>query len=213
MGKINASLNYIDTKSRSFGNEMSTIYTWPINNDMRVYKTPLGKPVYSIEDGGRYDNWNALTDANKIAAGVSPYWGRYEDGGETQSSRTILNGSIEWTPIKDLTFTGKIAYDKGYTTSDAYAKPRFDKDELDESVISKYLYKFGSYKFEPSRSELLTVQGLATYKVDLFKDFSMNLLAGAEIMINKSYEATMAGQEFVLEGDYYSFNNTNTETG
>ena len=209
--KINASLNYIDTKSRSFGNEMSTIYTWPINNDMRVYKTPLGKPVYSIEDGGRYDNWNALTDANKIAAGVSPYWGRYEDGGETQSSRTILNGSIEWTPIKDLTFTGKIAYDKGYTTSDAYAKPRFDKDELDESVISKYLYKFGSYKFEPSRSELLTVQGLATYKVDLFKDFSMNLLAGAEIMINKSYEATMAGQEFVLEGDYYSFNNTNTE--
>ena len=203
--KINASLNYIDTKSRSFGNSMSSIYTWPINNDMRVYKTPLGKPVYSIEDGGRYDNWNALTDADKIAAGVSPYWGRYEDGGETQSSRTILNGSIEWTPIKDLTFTGKIAYDKGYTTSDAYAKPRFDKDELDESVISKYLYKFGSYKFEPSRSELLTVQGLATYKVDLFKDFSMNLLAGAEIMINKSYEATMAGQEFVLEGDYYSF--------
>ena len=209
--KINASLNYIDTKSRSFGNSMSSIYTWPINNDMRVYKTPLGKPVYSIEDGGRYDNWNALTDADKIAAGVSPYWGRYEDGGETQSSRTILNGSIEWTPIKDLTFTGKIAYDKGYTTSDAYAKPRFDKDELDESVISKYLYKFGSYKFEPSRSELLTIQGLATYKVDLFKDFSMNLLAGAEIMINKSYEATMAGQEFVLEGDYYSFNNTNTE--
>lgn len=91
---------------------MSSIYTWPINNDMRVYKTPLGKPVYSIEDGGRYDNWNALTDADKIAAGVSPYWGRYEDGGETQSSRTILNGSIEWTPIKDLTFTGKIAYDK-----------------------------------------------------------------------------------------------------
>ena len=105
-----------------------------------------------------------------------------------------------------MTFTGKIAYDKGYTTSDAYAKPRFDKDELDESVISKYLYKFGSYKFEPSRSELLTIQGLATYKVDLFKDFSMNLLAGAEIMINKSYEATMAGQEVVLEGDNYSNN-------
>lgn len=209
--KINASLNYIDTKSRSFGNNMSSVYTWPINNDMRNYKTPLGKPVYSSADGGRYDNWDALTDADKITAGVSPYWGRYEDWGQSQSSRMILNGSIEWTPIKDLTFTGKIAYDKGYTTSDSYGKPRFDKDELDESVISKYLYKYGSYTFEPSRGELLTVQGLATYNVDLFKDLNMSILAGAEIMVNNSYEATMAGQEFVLEGDYYSFNNTNTE--
>ncbi len=47
--KINASLNYIDTKSRSFGNSMSSIYTWPINNDMRVYKTPLENRFTALE--------------------------------------------------------------------------------------------------------------------------------------------------------------------
>ena len=206
--KVNMSMNYIDTKSRGFGNSMSSVYSWPINNDMSDYKTGADLPNY-----GRYDDIDQLTDSEKIKLGVSPYWDRREDKSETQSSRMILNGSIEWEPIKDLVFTGKVAYDKGYSTYDSYAKPRFANiNEFESSAIENYKYKFGSYTFQPSRGELLTLQALGTYNRELFDGFDFNVLLGMEAKTNKGYEASLAGQNFLLGGEFYSFNNTDPST-
>ena len=70
--KLMLSANYIDNDSRAFGNAMSTVYGWAINRDMSDYKTIYGLPNWSC----RYDDWDIMTDAQRLGAGLSPYWSR-----------------------------------------------------------------------------------------------------------------------------------------
>ena len=208
---IQLSTNFVNSKSRGFGNSMSTVYGWSINRNMADYATLEGRPNWS----NRYDNWDILTDEEKIGATVSPYFGRYMDKSETDATRTIINGQISYEPVENLVFTGKIGYDKGYSTYDSYTVSRFvDSDFTDpeSSALADYRYKFGSYTFKPSNSDQFTAQIVGTYNFDIAEDFGINLLAGAEYKENNSISAQMAGQDFQLAGDFYSFMNTDPNT-
>ena len=205
--KIQLTTNYINTKGRGFGNSMKTVYGWAINRNMADYQTIEGLPNWN----NRYDNWDILTDAQKIEGVVSPYFGRYNDKSTTENSRILVNGQIAYEPIKNLIFTGRLGYDKGYTTYDAYTVPRYknaDFQNSDDEALKDYAYKFGSYKFQPSRSEQLTATALVTYQFTVANDFNFNLLGGFEYKERSGYEAQMAGQKFeLLDGGYYSFAN------
>ncbi|MDD2961130.1 MAG: SusC/RagA family TonB-linked outer membrane protein [Muribaculaceae bacterium] len=207
--KVQLSSNIINTKARGFGNAMSTIYGWAINKDMSDYQTIDGLPNWA----NRYDNWDALTGKEKIGATVSPYFGRNNDQSQTEGTRFIINGSISYEPIKDLVFTGKIGYDRGYSTYESATVKRFQKEDFMkadgtfEDYASDYVNRFGSYSFQPSRSEQMTAQFLATYQKSFAQDFNFNILLGAEYKTNSSYEAQMAGQNFLLDGDFASFAN------
>lgn len=205
--KIQLSANYINTKGRGFGNSMKTVYGWAINKNMADYETVEGLPNWS----NRYDKWDEYTDKQKIDATVSPYFGRYNDKSTTENSRILINGQIMYEPIKNLVFTGRLGYDKGYTTYDAYTVPRFktsDFDNPEADELNNYAYKFGSYTFQPSKGEQLTATALVTYQFTLAKDFNFNLLAGFEYKERNGYEAKMSGQRFeLLDGGYYSFAN------
>lgn len=201
--------NFVNAKSRAFGNSMSTVYGWAINKNMADYATPEGRPNWS----NRYENWDLLTDDERISATVSPYYGRYMDESETESTRMILNGQISYEPIKNLVFTGKVGYDKGFSHYESYTVPRFiDSDFIDpeSSALANYRYKFGAYTFSPSASSQLTAQILGTYNVTFNEDYTLNVLAGAEYKLNEGLDANMAGQEFLLDG-FYSFMNTNPD--
>lgn len=201
--------NFVNAKSRAFGNSMSTVYGWAINKNMADYATLEGRPNWS----NRYDNWDILTDDERISATVSPYYGRYMDESETESTRMILNGQISYEPIKNLVFTGKVGYDKGFSHYESYTVPRFiDSDFIDpeSSALANYRYKFGAYTFSPSASSQLTAQILGTYNVTFNEDYTLNVLAGAEYKLNEGLDANMAGQEFLLDG-FYSFMNTNPD--
>ena len=201
--------NFVNAKSRAFGNSMSTVYGWAINKNMADYATPEGRPNWS----NRYENWDLLTDDERITATVSPYYGRYMDESETESTRMILNGQISYEPIKNLVFTGKVGYDKGFSHYESYTVPRFvDSDFIDpeSSALTNYRYKFGAYTFSPSASSQLTAQILGTYNVTFNEDYTLNVLAGAEYKLNEGLDANMAGQEFLLDG-FYSFMNTNPD--
>ena len=201
--------NFVNAKSRAFGNSMSTVYGWAINKNMADYATPEGRPNWS----NRYENWDLLTDDERISATVSPYYGRYMDESETESTRMILNGQISYEPIKNLVFTGKVGYDKGFSHYESYTVPRFvDSDFIDpeSSALTNYRYKFGAYTFSPSASSQLTAQILGTYNVTFNEDYTLNVLAGAEYKLNEGLDANMAGQEFLLDG-FYSFMNTNPD--
>lgn len=205
---IQLSTNFINSTSRGFGNEMSTIYGWSINRDMADYVTTEGRPNWS----NRYDAWDSLTDQEKITAKVSPYFGRYMDKSETQSTRMMINGQISYEPIENLVFTGKLAYDKGFSSYESYVVPRFvDSDFKDpnNSAFADYKYKFGAFSFQPSNSSQFSAQILGTYNVTFAEDYTLNVLAGAEYKENRGVSATMGGQEFMLDGDFYSFMNTN----
>ena len=207
---VQLSANFVNSKSRGFGNSMSSIYAWPINKDMSDYVTKEGRPNW----WALYDNWDdreILSDAGRIVATVSPYYGRYYDKSETEATRMIINGQVSYEPIKDLVFTGKIGYDKGYSNYESYAVPRFVKTDFEDpesDAFSNYQYKFGSYSFQPSNSSQLTAQIVGTYKKTFAQDYTLNVLAGAEYKENKGVEASLAGQRFLLEGDFYSFMNT-----
>ena len=207
---VQLSANFVNSKSRGFGNSMSSIYAWPINKNMSDYVTKEGRPNW----WALYDNWDdrdILNDAGRITAIVSPYYGRYYDKSETEATRMIINGQVSYEPIKDLVFTGKIGYDKGYSNYESYAVPRFVKTDFEDpesDAFSKYQHKFGSYTFQPSNSSQLTAQIVGTYKKTFAQDYTLNVLAGAEYKENKGVEASLAGQHFLLEGDFYSFMNT-----
>ena len=207
--KFVLSTNYIDTKSRGFGNSMSTVYGWSINRNMADYKLPNGLPNWS----NRYDAWDELTNDGRLGATVSPYYGRYMDHSVSEGNRVIINGSLSYEPIKNLVFTAKVGYDKGHSSQDAYSVPRFSRElvefdgELDAGQLQTLAERQGSYTFTPSRSERLTVQGNANYYWKINDDFNLNFFLGGEYSETKSYSASMYGDNFILGGEFYSFNN------
>ena len=107
---VQLSANFVNSKSRGFGNSMSSIYAWPINKDMSDYVTKEGRPNW----WALYDNWDdrdILNDAGRIGATVSPYYGRYYDKSETEATRMIINGQVSYEPIKDLVLPGNFGFD------------------------------------------------------------------------------------------------------
>ncbi len=224
--KIMLSANFIDSKARGFGNSMSTIYGWSINRDMSDYKLENGLPNWS----NRYDDWDILTNSQRVGATLSPYYSRYMDSSRTESSRIIINGSIQWEPIKNLTFTGKVNYDKGWSSYESSTVPRYSTSgkefifdpvydaegnqigsEFPSSIKQAYDERMGTYTFQPSRSERATAQLLGNYYWKINDNFNLNFFAGAEYSETKSYSAGLGGIHYVLDGDFHSLNNCDNE--
>lgn len=210
--KIMLSTNFINNTSRGFGNSMSTIYGWAINRNMSDYKLPNGMPNW----GCCYDDWDILTEDQRLGATLSPYYGRYMDKSQTEGSRVIINGSIQWEPIENLTFTGKVAYDKGWSTYEASTRPRYTMDDFEGGAVSDALQetlhgRMGTYVFTPSRSERVTAQLLGNYYWKINEDFNLNFFAGGEYSETKGLSGNFGGKHFVLDGDFYSFNNLDSQ--
>lgn len=224
--KIMLSANFIDSKSRGFGNLMSTIYGWSINRDMADYRLENGLPNW----GNRYDDWDILTNSQRVGATLSPYYSRYMDKSRTESSRVIINTSIQWEPIKNLTITGKFNYDKGWSSYESSTVPRFttsgkefifdpvyDEEgnqigtEFPSAIKQAYDKCMGTYTFQPSRSERATAQLLGNYYWKINDNFNLNFFVGGEYSESKSYSAGLGGIHYVLDGDFYSLNNCDNE--
>jgi len=213
---IQASANFVNSRARGFGNSMSTIYNWGINKDMSDYRTTEGH----VNWDARYDNWDALLDTERLGAAVSPYFGRYMDKSVTESNRFVINGQISYEPIKDLVFTAKVGYDKGYSVYDAYTVPRiYDgdlQDPTNEEVVAKLSSLqslYGSYSFTPSRSSVFNTQGMITYKKTFAEDHTVSALYGFEYKETKGLQASLYNENFQLGGEYYSYNNTDFTNG
>ena len=201
---INAQLNTIKVNSRGFGNSMSAIYAWPITNNMSYYKTPSGEIVWR-------DSWEGLTDQEKKDMPMNPYWSRYEDKGENNSTRNIMMGSIIWEPIERLQFTGKMSYDESNSYYDGYTTPRYKKSDFeDEDFASGLTDEYGEYSFTTGRSSVLNGQILGQYSRKIGEDFELGLLLGGEFKEYKGISSEIGGYEFVIPGDFYSIQNINS---
>lgn len=213
---VQLSMNFTDTQSRGFGNSMSSIYAWGINKNMKDYQTLEGH----VNWRARYDHWDDMLDIERINCGASPYYGRYNDKSVTKGNHFVVNGQVSYTPIEDLVFTGRVGYDKSYSSYDSYSIPRlYDGDLRDPNAedivqaLSSSQSIYGSYSFQPSHSQMVNMQALATYKKTFAQDFTLNALFGMEYKKGNSWEASIYGEHFQLGGDYYSFMNTNFNDG
>lgn len=208
--KMMLSTNFIDNNSRAFGNSMSTVYGWAINRDMSDYKLPNGYPNWAC----RYDDWDILTNAQRLGATLSPYYGRYMDKSESKSSRVIINGSIQYEPIKNLTFTGKVNLDKSNSAYESWTRPRYTStkdefrlDEWTDALDGDFHGRMGTYNYSPSTGQRVTAQALGNYYWELNDSFNLNFFAGAEYSETTGISGNFGGKHFILDGDFYSFNN------
>jgi TonB-linked SusC/RagA family outer membrane protein len=156
---ITVSANIAETTSRSTGATVSynstgvmtttpvmqSVYGWPITDDIANYQLANGYPRF------RYYN-----DVNKYESPFSPLYGIHNDYGQYQNMRNMLNGQLEWKPVKNLNITGRVSYDASSSFSDNYRVPRWD-----DSVV----YKDVANPAAPG--ENATVAELAQYEKDL----------------------------------------------
>ena len=254
-------INITDTKSRSTSG-VSSVYGWPINNDITDYKHENGLPSH------RY--W---ADGDKTASPQSPLYSIYEDDGVAKKTRNVINGSVTFKPIKNLQIVGRVSYDVSHSSSDSYTVPRWDDSNLVTAVsapkgdlpadystqpagtypdwdkyyeyltwksstsadqvfpllglVGGYMHpdnyllttedkenmsksSLGAYSASMSRSQLFTAGANITYKVELPKDFSIDLMAGTELKMSEGYSTSAYGVDFIIPGTY-SLSNTNRE--
>lgn len=208
---IQLSMNFTDTESRGFGNSMSSIYAWAINRNMKDYETLEG----GVNWRARYDHWDEMLDIERINCGASPYYGRYNDKSVTKSNHVTVTGQVNYEPIQDLVFTGRIGYDTGFSSYDSYTVPRLREGDLRDpkdpeivSALSSNQSVYGAYSFQPSQSKGMNMQGIVTYKKTIADDFTFNALVGMEYKKKSGWEASLYGENFQLGGDFYSFMNT-----
>lgn len=221
--KISVSANIMKTKSRGVSDVlpagytsigsilrtentlMSAVYNWPINDDIRNYQNPNGTPrwLYSLD---------GLTDTEKQAVALSPLWSRNRNSGEDNATRNILMGSINWTPVRGLELSGRVSFDENHFSSESHTAALFTKEEF-VSPTNVDLKYFGEYDYSQSRSQLLTVQALATYKWEVSRDFNINFLAGYELKERKSIETKTGGAGFIVPGFESMSNLDPTEVG
>lgn len=254
-------INITDTKSRSTSG-VSSVYGWPINNDITDYKHENGLPSH------RY--W---ADGDKTASPQSPLYSIYEDDGVAKKTRNVINGSVTFKPVKNLQIVGRVSYDVSHSSSDSYTVPRWDDSNLVTAVsapkgdlpadystqpagtypdwdkyyeyltwksstsadqvfpllglVGGYMHpdnyllttedkenmsksSLGAYSASMSRSQLFTAGANITYKVELPKDFSIDLMAGTELKMSEGYSTSAYGVDFIIPGTY-SLSNTNRE--
>ena len=203
--KANFQSNTIYSQSRGFGNAMSSVYNWPINDDITNYMNPDGSIRWR-------NNPEGMNNDEKLSNSLSPLWSRYMDNGVNKSTRNILIGSLTWTPIKKLDLTGKLSYDATSSSSESYSVPRFLRSDFDytdpaNDPLANSLSVLGSYYLSQSNNSQLTGQFLSTYEYGLTRDLNLNLLLGAEMKTYNSLGSVLSGDEFRIPGDFYSYMN------
>ena len=254
-------INITDTKGRSTGG-VSSVYGWPINNDITQYKHENGLPSH------RY--WS---DTDKTASPQSPLFSIYEDDGVAKKTRNVINGSVTLKPVKNLQIVGRVSYDVSHSSSDSYVVPRWDDSNVVPSVkapqgerpadfataaagtypdwekYDEYLVwltstsadqvfpllgltggymhpdnyiltsdditnmsksSLGSYSASSSRSQLFTAGANISYKIELPKDFSIDVMVGTELKMSQGFSMSNYGCDFIVPGTY-SLSNTNRE--
>jgi len=246
-----AGVNITDRKSRSTSG-VSSVYGWPINDDITDYKHDNGLP--------RFRYWS---EPLKYGSPMSPLYSIYEDDGISKSTRNVITGSITLKPIKNLQIVGRVSYDVSHSSSDSYSIPRWDDTNVvqqvkmpagsrpedyatkplgtypewdaydayeawkasdapggyldpenyvitSEDVENMSKSSLGSYSASMSRSQLFTAGANATYKIELPKDFSIDVMVGTELKMSQGFSMSNYGCDFIIPGTY-SLSNTNRE--
>ena len=243
-------VNITDRKSRSTSG-VSSVYGWPINDDITDYKHDNGLP--------RYRYWS---EPFKYGSPMSPLYSIYEDDGVAKATRNVINGSITLKPIKNLQIIGRVSYDVSHSSSDSYSVPRWDDSNvvqqvkkptyeepdgyipglgMDAGLDAYYAYEawkaskepggyldpenyiltsedienmskssLGSYSASMSRSQLFTAGLNASYKIELPKDFSIDVMVGTELKMSQGFSMSNYGVDFIIPGTY-SLSNTNRD--
>ena len=196
-----------DTKK--YNSTISPLYG--VYNDSGVSKSTRNvvngsvtfKPVKNLQIVGRvsYDLTSSMSDSYTVP--------RWDDSYVIQSYK-------EPTMPGDPTDAAAMAqYNSDLALYNEYA--RYMTEEYpyntvltsdDITNMSKSL--LGSYSTSTGRSQLFTAGANISYKIELPKDFSIDLMAGTELKMTEGFSTSNYGVDFVIPGTY-SLSNTNSD--
>jgi outer membrane receptor protein involved in Fe transport len=91
----------------------------------------------------------------------------------------------------------------GYLDPNNYQLTSDDIRDMSKSSL-------GSYSATMGRSQLFTAGANISYKVELPKDFSIDLMAGTELKMSEGFSMSNYGVDFIIPGTY-SLSNTNKD--
>lgn len=181
---------------------VSSIYSWPIDDDITNYAN---------EDGSiRF----LYFTKPKQGSPFSPLYSRYKDEGVNKNTRTLLQGNITITPVKGLNITGRMSMDQNNYYYDGYSIPRFsDVIAPVHNYTDPYLCPeefetvsntstMGAYSYSMSESRQLTANVMAQYHADLPHDFGLDVMLGGEWKDNYSVSTKAQGEDFIIPGVY-----------
>lgn len=172
---IAMNVNVTDSKAHSISDvssALSTVYGWPINDDITNYQRDDGFPRFLY-----------LSDTKKYNSPMSPLYRIHNDQGVSKSTRNVINGSITFKPVKNLQIVGRVSYDITSSSSDGYTVPRWDDSYVVQSYtnpkiptapdktpfINKDTGEFNDKTCESRYNELLAQynEAMKTYNSDL----------------------------------------------
>lgn len=198
-------LYYADGEGKKHLSPMSPLYSryndYGLNNRLRniLNGSVEWKPITNLNITGRisYDtnvySYDGYTVPRFDDTVVLPHLGKPADPAENA------------TPADLLLYQQQL--DAYNTYLDRYATTPYlsskDIDDMDKDLL-------GSYSTSMSRSQLLSASALATYKIELPREFSIDLLAGADLRMNEGFSTSNAGRDFIIPGTY-SLSNTNSK--
>ena len=79
-----------------------------------------------------------------------------------------------------------------------------------EDIKNMSKSSLGAISASEGRSQLFTAGFNASYKIELPKDFSIDVMAGGELKMSEGFSTSVYGQDFIIPGTY-SLSNTNRD--
>jgi len=193
---LNASVNFISSKTdktyRGAGSPMLSSLSWPRVDDMRNYIDPQtgGRRILGTSLGAELDN---------------PYWGVNKNPNYDKINRVLTNVSLDYTPAKWVSVTGRVGADMFTQTGlSAYHPQSY------ASNVSGTGYSGGGINTYQDVKRLFNASLVGTFRKD-FGKFKPILRIGGDLMDDDDATNAQFGTRF-FEQDYYSINNTDPTT-
>lgn len=195
-----------DTKK--YNSPMSPLYR--IHNDQGVSKSTRNvingsvtfNPVKNLQIVGRvsYDISSSSSDGYTVP--------RWDDSYVVQSYKQPAEPK-ESTAEALKKYNEELALYNQYMTYLAEEYP-YNYVLTSDDIANMNKSLLGSYTASSGRSQLFTAGANISYKVELPKDFSIDLMAGTELKMSEGFSMTNKGYDFIIPGTY-SLSNTNSD--
>lgn len=205
LDRLTTSLNAGFNHSKNLKSRFSAQFVRSINRGVGV-QGANDPNIFGIQNFGRsidFTDFQDWADENGNQLGIieqstnNPYWTRRENRNEQKVSRFLGNYSIDYSPIDNLTFKGRVGYD-------------FVQDNRFIANAKGTLGRVnGDFTVDNINRRQLTIDGIANYNIPVNEDISINILGGIQYNERIFEQETNFAQDLVIAGLFQTANAAN----
>ncbi|MDW3195408.1 MAG: SusC/RagA family TonB-linked outer membrane protein [Cytophagales bacterium] len=205
LDRLTTSLNAGFNHSKNLKSRFSAQFVRSINRGVGV-QGANDPNIFGIANFGRsidFKDFQDWADDNGNQVGIieqstnNPYWTRRENQNDQKVSRFLGNYSIDYSPIDNLTFKGRVGYD-------------FVQDNRFIANAKGTLGRVnGDFQTDNINRRQLTIDGIANYNIPVNEDININILGGIQYNERIFEQETNFAQDLVIAGLFQTANAAN----